>query len=75
VAQLQDEPFEKVVDDKDMMEVFSMVERVYGVVQCNHCRFWGRMDGYIEPHDRGVIKFACPECKALEVVANPEAKQ
>lgn len=59
--------------DEKTIEAVHQVEEVYGIVQCNECSFWGRMPGYIEPHDRAKIKFVCPECNSLEIVANPES--
>lgn len=71
MSRLKDEPLEKASDDKELSAVMA-VERVFGTVQCNECRFWGKMDGYIEPHDRKIIKFICPDCNTLELVTNPE---
>jgi Zn finger protein HypA/HybF involved in hydrogenase expression len=74
LSKLQEEPFEKVVDDKDLVEAMAMVEEVYGTVQCNNCQYWGKMEGWIEPNDKKNIKFVCPKCNALELVTNPELK-
>jgi hypothetical protein len=72
MSRLSDEPFEKVADDKDIQATLA-VEHVWGTVQCNNCKFWGRMDGYIEPGDDKFIKFVCPKCNCVERVRNPEA--
>lgn len=73
MSRLTDEPFEKVIDDKDLVPAMIMVEKVVGTVQCNNCSFWGKMDGYIDPDEKRFIKFICPSCDALEFVTNPEA--
>lgn len=73
MSELEDEPLEKVVDDKDLIEAFNMNEEVEGVVGCQNCDFWGKMTGWIEANDRKVIKFVCPKCRAVEQVKNPEA--
>lgn len=75
MSKLQDEPVEKVVNEKDLIPAMDFNEEVYGMVQCNHCKYWGRMDGVIEHHDKKWIKFVCPECDALERVRNPEYEQ
>jgi Zn finger protein HypA/HybF involved in hydrogenase expression len=72
MSQLKDEPFEKMADDKELEAVLA-VEKVWGTVQCNECRYWGRMDGYIQPDNKKIIQFVCPECSAVEQVRNPEA--
>lgn len=59
----------------DEVHAIDQTEEVWGVVQCNECTFWGRMDGYIESTDKRFIKFVCPECKSLELVKNPEHVQ
>lgn len=73
MTELSDEPLEKVADTKDMVEAMDFHEKVYGTVQCNNCKFWGRMDGIIEANDKQMIKFVCPKCGGLEKVKNPEA--
>lgn len=50
-----------------------MNEEVWGVVQCNTCKYWGRMDGIIEFDNKKVIVFICPQCNSIERVKNPEA--
>lgn len=72
MSKLKDEEFEKIVDDKDLIEAFEHNEEVGGTIQCQNCSFWGKMTGYIEADDRKVIKFVCPECNSLERVRNPE---
>lgn len=73
MSHLKDEPLEKVMsDEKDMVEALLKTEAVYGTVQCDHCGYWGRMDGYIEPQDKKRIKFVCPDCNTVEFVSNPE---
>lgn len=66
------EDFDEAVNTKELDAILA-VERVYGTVQCNACRYWGRMDGYIEPADLKIIKFICPKCSVVESVKNPEA--
>jgi Zn finger protein HypA/HybF involved in hydrogenase expression len=73
MAELKDEPFEKMVDDKDLtIEAMVMNETISGVVNCNNCEYWGKMNGYIEADDRKNIKFVCPECNSIEFVRNRE---
>lgn len=72
MTELAEEPIEKVVNDKDLIEAWDMNEEVWGVVQCNSCQYWGKMDGVIEASDKKWIKFVCPSCSALEKVKNPE---
>lgn len=47
------------------------VKTVDGVVQCDHCSYWGAMKGYIEPDNLGIILFKCPECDTFEKVKSP----
>ena len=47
-------------------------EEVYGTVQCYHCEYWGRMDGFIDPARSKTISFVCPNCDQIEEVENPE---
>jgi hypothetical protein len=62
------------------IEAVSRTEEVWGVVQCNGynddatvCTYWGRMTGYIQPDNKKVITFVCPECNSVEDIKNPEA--
>lgn len=73
MSKLEDEPIEKVADDKDLIEAFDGNEGVRGMVQCygNTCDYWGDMEGIIEHNDRQFIKFICPRCKTIERVKNP----
>lgn len=74
MTELQDEPFEKVVDDKDLdtIEAFVRNEQVWGTVQCYGpgCSYFGRMEGIIEGDNRKLILFVCPECNSIERVRN-----
>jgi hypothetical protein len=70
MSKLSDEPFEKLVDDKDL-EGFEINEEVVGVVQCA-CGYWGKMDGIIQWNNKKDIVFICPTCKSVERVRNPE---
>jgi hypothetical protein len=71
VAELGDD-LQKAEDSKDLQAILA-VERVWGVVQCNNCRYWDKMDGYIQPDNPKIIQFICPECGCVENVKNPEA--
>jgi Zn finger protein HypA/HybF involved in hydrogenase expression len=75
MSSLNDEDLESISKGlDDSIEAVLQVEQVYGVVQCNECSYWGRMDGWIEPNDVKFIKFVCPECNSIELVKNPEVK-
>jgi hypothetical protein len=54
------------------IEAFIRNEEVWGVVQCNNCLYWGRMEGIIEASNRKVIAFVCRECNSIEYVKNPD---
>lgn len=62
------------MSDEDVIHAMLMNEEVWGTVQCDNCRYWGRMEGIIEANDKRVIKFVCPECNSIEIVDNPERK-
>lgn len=76
MANLSDEPFEKVINDKDLDEIQAIIrnEQVWGVVQCDNCNYWGRMEGIIDGQNKKVIQFVCPECTCVEYVNNPEVR-
>ena len=46
-------------------------EYAQGCVQCSQCDYWDMMDGFIKPEDTKFIYFVCPQCEAVERVANP----
>lgn len=56
----------------DEIEGLLINEQVWGVVQCDNCNYWGRMEGIIDHNNKKVIQFVCPECTAVEYVKNPE---
>lgn len=70
MANLSEEPLEKIEDDK--LEGWERNEEVWGVVQCHDCGYWGRMDGVVEASNKKEIVFVCPKCKSVERVKNPE---
>lgn len=75
MAELRDEEFEKAVDDKldaSAIEAWDRNEEVWGVIQCQQCNYWGKMEGICEASDKRWIKFVCPKCSSLERVRNPE---
>ena len=43
---------------------------VTGTIQCDHCGYWGEMQGVISPDDDKYIMFLCPKCESFERVVN-----
>jgi hypothetical protein len=62
-------------EDEEELHAFTHIEEVEGIVQCNKCKFWGKMPGYIDQLDDAKIKFVCPDCNTIEFVKNPEAQR
>lgn len=58
----------------DEIPAILMNEQVWGIVQCNNCEYWGRMEGIIDVQNKKVIQFICPECSVVEYVDNPERR-
>ncbi len=76
MSQLQDEPLEKMVNDKlsEDIEVYEFNEEVEGRLRCYSCGYKGMFQGVIPAQDKRYINFVCPECNVLERVKNPEAQ-
>lgn len=78
MSELQDEPIEKVLDDKDLAEdmlAYELNEEVWGTLKCYNCGYRGRMEGVIPHQDKRNIVFVCPECSTIERVKNPDFEQ
>lgn len=75
MSRLQDEPLEKLMDDKDLsqdMDVYELNEEVWGVLECYNCDYSGKFNGVIPASDKRWINFVCPKCRTIERVRNPE---